>query len=81
MYRFIWQQCLFKRVQGEETAGGPHALRAGRQLRYDWFRWFPYGRLHMHTADLVDLILRTVDPAHRGRLLSVWKKYIYWQSS
>jgi len=23
----------FKRVQDEETAGGPHALRAGRQLR------------------------------------------------
>jgi len=36
-----------------------------------------YVRLHMHTADLVDFILRTVHQARRGRLLSVWKKYIF----
>jgi len=65
----------FKRVQDEETAGGPHALRAGRQLRL-WLVQMVYVRLHIHTADLVDFILRTVHQARRGRLLSVWKKYI-----
>lgn len=66
----------FKRVQGEETAGGPHALRALWlvQMASIWQAACAYswsGRFD----------LRTVDPARRGRLLSVWKKYIYWQSS